>query len=433
MLIGFSVSNFRSFDAIQRFNLTAVAGNTFHEANNIVSGPSRLRLLRSAVIYGANASGKTNLLQAIAYMRGCVIDSVNNNQWLHTRQFFQLKVGAVNEPTQMIIDFSIANTWYSYGFAIGNDGVVTEEYLGTHGFDGHNVTLFHRLGTSNNFNIQGEFIDARGLEARTRPDALFLTVCSQFAVRVAVEVVNWFRDGLSVFPGPFPQTEYYTTERFATDPAFAQSIINFLRESDTAVQSVIVEAVPNQNGGQLFANNFYRVNSVHNVYDANGNAVSHVAEDFNAFESLGTRKLFALTGPLLDALNHGKTFFFDELDGSLHPMLTTRLLALFNNAAMNRNGAQLIFTTHDAVVPDSVTYYSTTKRWEPILRADQVFFASKGPTEATSIYSMSNFPRLGGDFPGSANGFYQSYINGEFGAVPSIRYNQGLGLSQAGR
>jgi len=416
MFIEFSVTNYRSFLTTQSLTLTANTATELQEENSFVSPVSNLpRLLRSAVVYGPNAAGKSNLVQAIAFMKRFVLSSAKESQEgekIDATQFLFNRQSSQN-PSEFEVLFIQDGIRYQYGFAV-NAKRVTGEWLFAYP-EGRGQKWFER-----NYDPETQkdvwyfgpkFTGRRKVwQEATRSNALFLSTAIQLNNEQLKPVFNWFDHKLHVIdqggnlhPG-FSTSECEKEEK-------KKKILKFMNAADLSITDIflekkefstkdlpaempqnIKEEISKELDGKKLTSLFF----MHPSSDTG----KDVALEFEE-ESAGSRKLFAMAGPWLDVLDNGLVLFVDELDTSLHPLLVRFLLNLFHNPETNRHNAQLVFTTHDTTVLD-----------QTLMRRDQVWFVEKDAENATRLYPLSDYkPRKG-------EALQKGYLYGRYRALP---------------
>ena len=416
MLIEFSVTNYRSYLPSQVLTLTANTATELQEKNTFASPVSNLpRLLRSAVVYGPNAAGKSNLIQAIAFMKRFILSSAKESQEgekIDTKPFLFNRQGTRNSSEFEIL-FIQDDIRYQYGFAV-NSKRVTGEWLFAYP-EGRAQKWFERNydpETQKDIWYFGpKFTGRRKVwQEATRSNALFLSTAIQLNNKQLKPIFNWFDhklhvigQGENVLP-TFSASECEEEEKKV-------KILKFLNAADLSITDIFLEkkefsrkdlpaempeSLKMEIGKEFDGKELISLFFMHPSSDTD----EEVALEFEE-ESAGTRKLFALAGPLLDVLNNGFVFFVDELDTNLHPHLIRFLLNLFHNPETNRKNGQLIFTTHDTTVLD-----------QTLMRRDQVWFVEKNAENATRLYPLSDYkPRKG-------EAMQKGYLYGRYGALP---------------
>ena len=416
MLIEFSATNYRSFLTTQSLALAANTATELQEENSFVSPVSNLpRLLRSSVVYGPNAAGKSNLIQAIAFMKRFVLSSAKESQEgekIDAAPFLFNRQSSLNSSEFEVL-FIQDGIRYQYGFAV-NSKKVTGEWLFAYP-EGRSQKWFERNydpETQKDIWYFGpKFTGRRKVwQEATRSNALFLSTAIQLNNEQLKPVFNWFDHKLHVIdqggnlhPG-FSTSECEKEEK-------KKKILKFMNAADLSITDIflekkefstkdlpaempqnIKEEISKELDGKKLTSLFF----MHPSSDTG----EDVALEFEE-ESAGTRKLFTLAGPWLDVLDNGLVLFVDELDTSLHPHLVRFLLNLFHNPETNRHNAQLVFTTHDTTVLD-----------QTLMRRDQVWFIEKDAENATRLYPLSDYkPRKG-------EALQKGYLYGRYGALP---------------
>jgi len=416
MLIGFSVGNYKSFK--ETVTLSMVASSITEEEkelneNNVFPINDKLSLLKSAAIYGANASGKSNLVAAINFMKWFVLNSSKETQVSDAIDIeaFRLSTETEKEPSFFEIFFIIKDKRFRYGFEV-NAREVVSEWL-SQADDSEEKMLFDR--DFDNY-ILDDFPEGQGISDKTRRNALFLSVVAQFNGKISGKILLWFSKTLQLI-SCLQDRQYrkQTLESFE-NPGHRQNIIEFIKKLDLGILDIDRENTPvfsiydntAQFGGSYGSLYPYSeikttVHTSHPKYDAEGKQISMERFDMEKHESEGTNKLFALAGILLDTLRTGKILLIDELDARLHPLITRELICLFNSNETNPHNAQLIFTTHDTNLLSSKTF-----------RKDQIWFTKKNNKDATDLYSLVEYE------VGKNASFERDYIMGKYGAIPFI-------------
>ena len=417
MLINFTCENFFSFKEEKTLSmLTATPVKEFQDEN--VFQANRYKLLKSAVIYGANASGKSNLLKAMIKMKNLVINSAKNSQKGEPLRIngFQLCASTLKAPSKFEIIFLIGNKKYRYGFEADNKEIKSEWlYFSTKIKED---PLFIREGEA--IQVFNKFKDGRGLEERTRENALFLSVCAQFNVEIAGDILEWFADFNIISGLEDKHFQRFSEDMFLNDADAKKMITEFIQKADIGIQDINIKrlkvtddilpaSMPKEMKQSLQEKELSNISTIHNMYDNNGNVSGKALFDFESQESEGSKKYFRLSGPIIDTLKNGKILVIDELDARLHPILTAEIVRLFNSKETNPNNAQLIIATHD-----------TNLLSAKIFRRDQIWFTEKDYTEATDLYSLVEYKLAGRGKVRNDASFEKDYIRGRYGAIPYI-------------
>jgi len=418
MLVEFTVANFRSFQDAMTLSMVAanlVAKDKTVDTSNLIKTDSEISLLKTAVIYGANASGKSNLLKALLFMKSFMVNSSKESQSTDKIGVEPFKLGLYGEtsPSHFELVFIMDGIRYRYGFEADRNRVSAEWLFYVP--SSRETSVFSR---KDNVIAVSKKFDAEGIDKRTRNNALYLSVCAQFNVPLAEKILAWVSDKLNVLSGLHDHHyRNYTAGSCDTD-ANRLRISSLIKALDTGISGITVErntlgidslpsAMPEElkklitRGSDSFTQ--VSVKTTHKKYGNDGSFVGEEEFDMDENESDGTQKLFALAGPLLHALNEGEVLLIDELDSRLHPLVTLAIIRLFSEVESNSKNAQLIFVTHDTNLLD-----------KSLFRRDQIWFTEKNRYGATSLYSLAEF-KIRNDAS-----FGSDYIKGKYGAIPFI-------------
>lgn len=429
MLIEFNVTNFRSIRARQTLSLVA-SSDTTHQKRNVISHrDGNLRLLRSAVIYGPNAAGKSNLFRALETLRQLVLSSatgVQEGQQLPITPFLFANETA-ERPSQLeIIFIADDDIRYHYGCVVSTERV-HKEWLVAYPLD-RPRRLFERELISDTGKYEwwfGPHFEAERAERRvwqefTRRNSLFLSTAIQLNNEQLKPVFQWLTQKLIVLlPGSGVEFNPFLSLDLLRQESGREQMMQYMRAADIGIErlELIEEDVatpstpaplapgsvrlhlelPLPPGSAPPAQKRLRVRSWHKRTDSGEDVPLDIGD-----ESDGTRKLFEFTGGWLRALNTGATLFVDELDRSLHPHMTRFLVGLFHGHN-SKNNAQLVFTTHD-----------TTLMTADLLRRDQVWFVEKDDQQSSQFYSLLEYS------PRKDEALERGYLKGRYGAIPFI-------------
>lgn len=418
MLIDFEVGNYLSFkDPVRLSMLAANPYKEYLEANTFEIDSGRSRLLKSAAIYGANASGKSNLIAAMNFMRRFVLSSSKDTQVedeIPVKPFL-LDAATENAPSRFEISLIQNGVRYRYGFEVDRKAVRKEWLLHTE--KTKETPLF--LREDDGIEVVKSFKEGSGLEEKTRDNALFLSVVAQFNGETAGRILKWFTGFRTIYGLEDKNLEKYTA-RCLLDPSKHDQLVRLTRDADVGIADLgVTEATvnPNEEALKLFAPDFQKelrnqtsleIMAIHQKY-RDGEPDILVPFPFNERESEGTKKFLRMSAPLLDCLNNGYVVAIDELDAKLHPLLTKAIVGLFNSAEWNPKGAQLIFVTHDT----NLLEYGK-------LRRDQIWFTEKTRRSATALYSLAEFKFPDGTKVRNDAALEANYIRGRYGAIPYL-------------
>jgi uncharacterized protein len=420
MLIDFEVGNYLSFKAPVR--LSMVAANPikeYLEENTFEAG--RHRLLRSAVVYGANASGKSNLLAAMSFMKWFILNSSKDMQAQEEIKVTPFNLDAATEKaaSHFEICFLVDDRRFRYGFEVDRKAV-QREWL----FCAEKIKeepLFLRDGED--IDVSDDFAEGKGLEKNTRMNALFLSVVAQLNGQVAGKIMKWFW-GFRALHGLRDERYGVYSAQALQDDELRPMLTELIRRADVGIEDMIVNEIADEEelfpgaGSGLGSGDLPtrkplrpkspRISAVHPKF-RDGVKEGSVNLDFSTEESAGTRKLFNIAGPLLDCLRKGYVVGIDELDAKLHPLLTKAIVHLFNSSESNPRNAQLVFATHD-----------TNLLTDGNLRRDQIWFTEKTQQAATDLYSLAEFKLPDGTKVRNDAAVEKNYIQGRYGAIPFL-------------
>lgn len=420
MLVEFRVKNFRSLRDEQVLSLVASKDKSLQDTHTICTGfKAAPSLLRSAVVYGANAGGKSNLIKALQFMRGVVLESaaiIQPNQSFAV-QPFRLDERSSSQPTEFEVTFSVDGVRYQYGFALTSQRIVSEHLLVYKAFKPQRwfERHFNAASGQDEYNFGSGLKGAKNLwEGATRPNALFLSMAVQLNSEALRPVFDWFATGLVIF-NEQAQLSPQTSIQLLKHAEGRKQICEFLSAADISIADieVVTRKVPGQAVHFDLAAGKTELRS--EEIEKHELRFLHVTEQGRAVfdlldESNGTRNLLFLAGPVLDILKKGLTLCIDELDTSLHTLLVRELVRLFHRPEVNTGGAQLIFTTHDTSLLDA----------PDLFRRDQVWFVEKDKEQASTLVALSEFS------PRKNEALERGYLIGRYGGVPFIDYSLGL-------
>ncbi|MBW2988799.1 ATP-binding protein [Candidatus Woesearchaeota archaeon] len=406
MLIEFIVENFRSIK--ERVTLSLVASPDKSLDNNLIEQKalSKDKLLKSALIYGANASGKTNLLLALNFLQALVMKSHTHQKGSKIRfNPFKMEKGCLKKPTKFEIVFIKNGTKYIYGLSFDEEKIINE-YLYYYP-ENRKALIFERSNTNKyKFTIDKKLQDF--LSEKTPENVLYLSRSIQLNYKRTAGAFDWFKDNLRVI-GPTESLQPDYTASLLKDPKLKKTILRALLEADVGIDDVsatvkkisaddLPSDIPDEIKSIIISSKFkgeeVKIRTSH----------KNTPFEFNE-ESDGTRRIFSLIGPWIDALKNGRILVVDELDTKLHHLLNVFLINLFHNTTQNKSNAQLIFTTHNVNLLD-----------QEIFRRDQVWFTEKKSEFGdTDLYSLVEFS------PRKDKNIQKGYLAGRYGAIPFIK------------
>ncbi|MCX4394928.1 MULTISPECIES: ATP-binding protein [unclassified Streptomyces] len=419
MLLRFQVTNHASLQDEQELSL--VVGDHHPERAEAELPDGSVRVVPVVAVYGTNASGKSNLLDALRWMRSAVLSSFR--RWDPNggvpRRPFALRREAASYPSSFAVDFVVGGVHHQFGFSVDDDQV-TEEWLYYYP-EGRQRRLYER-GADGKVTFGRWLTGRRKLIAELlRPNSLYLSVAAAQGHDQLSEVFRWFGFGLRMATDhDFPQRLDQTVQLCLADEGehTAASAMALLRFADLGVYGLEIKE-----WDEAAREDHKRITQA--LRDALGDKVRVQQEQARrvrvehrtadgvfpldlAYESSGTRTWIGLIGPVITTLETGGVLCVDELDARLHPYLVDALVGMFQSPEINRAGAQLVFSTHEAAL------LGRNVRTE--LFRDQVWFTEKDPhTLATRLFPMTEF-----SVRDSADNLEKRYLGGRYGAVPHL-------------
>ena len=393
MILEFCATNFLSIkDELKLSFVSTQLKESSAEPNDLYDlSDTGISLVRSAIIYGANASGKSNVLKAFAFYKRFITDSFKDSQAgeVIDVENFRLNATTIDEPTSLEATFTDGEYIYRYGFEVDSQKVQMEWlYRRACKKRAKEVELFYREDGVTSVHPKSQLLQELVNKKMVRSNALLLSTAAQFNETTAVSILRWLSDTQVLFCSE-DEVLWQNAIKYLDDEVLRERITAFARYADLGIENIT--KIDN------------RIVSRHRQYDDEGREVNNIAFSFNRNESEGTIKYFSLAYPIIDALDNGKRVVIDELDSRLHPLLVKRIVALFNDARTNPKGAQLLFTAHD-------TYLLSAG----LFRRDQVWFTQKDNFGATELYSLAEYKVR------STSPFERDYLLGKYGATPLI-------------
>jgi uncharacterized protein len=407
MLLEFRVRNYRSFKEETVFSMVASKDDSLLR-NVIDTGVSAVRRVnRSAVMYGANASGKTNLIRAMQLMRGVVVDSaaLQPTQEFNV-QHYLLDLISPTEPTMFEVTILLDGIRYQYGFEFTKSRII-EEWLLVYQTAKPQIWFERKLDQSSGEDVYKFGSNFSGPKAvwqnATRHNALFLSMAVQLNSKNLSDLHSWFAESFIVLVDGGEIGHDHSTKLLGNKVG-ERRIVGLLNAADIGIKSIKTNTQKVQGFTMEFPSGASKSEEMEITLPKFVHSAGNVSAEFDlGDESQGTQKLYALAAPLFDILESGKVLVIDELDRSLHPLLVRQIISVFSDPTQNCNGAQLLFTTHD-----------TTQLDYTLLRRDQIFFVEKGSDDASVVVPLLEFsPRKG-------EALEKGYLSGRYGGVPIL-------------
>ena len=401
MLIRFSFKNFKSFKNENCLDMEATSLKE-HEYN--VAKIDNGEYLKVSAIYGANASGKTNVLQAFDYMKKRILvsDDSKKNSPIDEENVYSFMIN--NDPIALEVEILAKNNKiYKYGFEVLKDTIISEWLFEKR------VNKFYSIFERENNNVSmkpNKISDLVNIDERT----LFLNIYSKIDRNNEdfSNVYDWFVNSTYLDLGN-PNFEKFINNRVSlkilSDENYKKELLKFIKTFDSGIEGIkttpdSIEAVKSNNG-------IIDIEVIHKGEKGEVKALPFY------LESNGTRKMFHLFDFFMDALKNGMVLFVDELDAKLHPLLTRYIINLFHNSDTNKGNGQLIYSTHDTVNLNKETF-----------RRDEIWFAEKDKDGISEIYALSDYiledDKNAGKKVRNDATYNKDYLTGRYGAIPVL-------------
>lgn len=401
MLIRFSFKNFKSFKNENCLDMEATSLKE-HEYN--VAKTENGEYLKVSAIYGANASGKTNVLQAFDYMKKRILvsDDSKKNSPIDEENIYSFMIN--NDPITLEVEILAKNNKiYKYGFEVLKDKIISEWLFEKR------VNKFYSIFERENNNVSmkpNKISELVNIDERT----LFLNIYSKIDRNNEdfSNVYDWFVNSTYLDLGN-PNFERFINNRVSlkilSDENYKKELLKFIKTFDSGIEGIkttpdSIEAVKSNNG-------IIDIEVIHRGENGELKALPFY------LESNGTRKMFHLFDFFMDALKNGMVLFVDELDAKLHPLLTRYIINLFHNSDTNKGNGQLIYSTHDTVNLNKETF-----------RRDEIWFAEKDKDGISEIYALSDYiledDKNAGKKVRNDATYNKDYLTGRYGAIPVL-------------
>lgn len=435
MILQFSITNYRSFKGKTTISLLAsnYDKDTRESENVYLNEKFNHRILKSAVIYGANASGKSKFIEALIFMRNFILKSSKDTQKGDPIAIepFRLNSETIEQGSEFEIVFYLKNNLYRYGFEVNNNKIIAE-------------WLYHKTKTKENELFYRDFqeiiystkklskLDTLVNEKLIRDNALLLSVLAQFNDSLAESFIDWFKE-LKVISGLKEEGYLSDTMLLSKNEKQKERILTFLHNADIGIDDFKLKKytfeelnidkmndVPKELKDVILGLNSYMkktmkeenvesfsdVITFHKQFNKESNFVKNIEFSLREDESSGTRKYFALIGQIIKIIDEGGVLFVDELDSKIHPNLVCKIISIFNSKELNPNHAQLVFNSHDTNLLSS-----------GLFRRDQIWFVKKDKFGESKLYSLADFKT---DEVRKNEAFENNYIRGKYGAIPFL-------------
>ena len=412
MLIQFNFKNFKSFREEATLDLSAAKMTEF--SDRVVTVGSE-KILPVAAIYGANASGKSNIYNAFEYMAEYVVDSFKYGDEEESFEEFRptpflFDSTSAEEESSFEIYFTLpgdkSERTYNYGFCVNKEGV-TEEWLNSKAKTARKYsTVFYRGTSDDELDLSGFPKSSRdNIQVALEKQVLIISLGAKLKIAKCKAIRDWFLANEFADFGD-PVTNFFLHRRlpkgFVEDKEVQQKVVEYFASFDEHIKDFRIERVPHDGESK---EDTYKINALHKKIDSD-----EMAEIPLGLESAGTLKMFALYPELQEVLEKGSVFFIDELNARLHPLLVRNFILTFLNPKINTNHAQLIFTTHD-----------TWQLSNQLLRRDEIWFVEKDTDGVSTLYSLADFVDEDGVRIRKDESYEKNYLIGKYGAIPMLK------------
>lgn len=412
MIQEFSFGNFKSFKDINSLNMTAAK---IDDLNNKGITNDNKPLLKSKAIYGANASGKSNMVKALVAFLRIINSSVKNNKIINLIENYRLSTETENQPTFFQLIFQFDDIIYRYGFEATNEKITSEWLYGK--LNKREMPFFIRehntiIEISEKHFSEGakrlSLFEDDSEDSLFDEKSLFLTTIASLKGKKSQAILEYFKK-IMVVSGLKDRDLHAHTSKQLEKGKNRNNILKMLKLADTGIENIKVielskmnlpKDAPNELRDDLKGKKM--VVSEHKKYDKENKIVDSESFSFISNESEGTQKIFELSPILLSALTEGRPIIIDEFDARFHPLITKKIVELFNSE--NNQTSQLIFITHD-----------TNLLSANLLRRDQIDFVEKDKYGASHQYTLVKFKGV------RKNTLIErDYIKGKYGAIPFL-------------
>lgn len=414
----FSFGNYRSFKDIQTLNLASAKikskFETIDENNLIIDSKYKdVSFLKSKAIYGANASGKSNIVKAFVAFLRIIKQSVKDEEILNIVEPFRLSTETENEPSFFQLIFWVDNIRYRYGFEADKKKIFAEWLYAKPGErelpffirDNQEIIEIDKTNFSEGNKLVSLFDENASKNEIFRENSLFLSSISSLGFgKLSKELVDNIVS-IYVINGLGHRGLFTYAGESLNDEKRKKYIIDFLRYGDTGIEDIGTSDVPSDSENKNDSEHEKKkklVVSTRKKYNENLEFNGEELFQFNLMESEGTLKLFELSPFIFEALKENRPLIIDEFDARFHPLLTKKIIELFNSK--QNSSSQIIFITHD-----------TNLLSADLLRRDQIEFVEKDKYGASHLYSLVQFKGIR-----NTASFEKDYINGKYGAIPFL-------------
>lgn len=422
MIEEFSFANFRSFKEMQTLNLTAAkikSKNPELDKDNVIADEGKAPLLKSKVIYGANASGKSNVVKALVAFLTIIHKSFSDDKVLNYLTSYQLSTETENEPSFFQIIFWSNGIKYRYGFEASSQKICSEWLYGTplkreipyFIRQEQEIVTLNKKYFGEGSRLRNVVQHQGGSSTLFRDNTLILTVSVLANGQKSKEIFDALKN-ITVISGLGDSELMQIAADQLKEKEYKRRMEDFLRHADLGVigleyveltKNILDLNIPKYIAEQAEkTENPSIIIALHNKYDNNLNLISKQAFEFSSSESEGTQKMLEISPFVIRAIENGEPLIIDEFDSRFHPLITKKIISLFNSKA-NKNG-QLVVVSHD-----------TNLLSADLLRRDQIDFVEKDKYGASHLYTLVEFKGVR-----NTASFEKDYLEGKYGAIPYL-------------
>lgn len=390
MLIKFNFKNFKSFKEENQLDMEASA---IKEHTYNITTKNNINILKVAAIYGANASGKTNVLQAFDYMKQRILVSDDSKKFNTQESIYTFMIN--NEPMCFEVEILCKNDKiYKYGFEMKKDKIISEWLYEKR------INKFYTIFERNNNNVT---INKKNIYNNIDEKTLFLNIYSKIDKENECinNVYDWFINA-NYLELENPKFENILNTRISlkilNDEKYKKELLKFIQSFDNTIEGI--KTVPYK------IENLEEVVKIELIHKTKDNVLASLPLEL---ESNGTRKMFHLFDFFMEALKNGMILFVDELDAKLHPLLTKYIINLFHNKETNKGNGQLIYSTHDTINLN-----------KEIFRRDEIWFTEKNTYGESELYTLSDYTLDNETKVRNDATYNKDYLTGRYGAIPIL-------------
>lgn len=405
MFIQLKVKNYRSYKEETVFSMEA--NSSLHKLNNIFE-INNVRLVKTAIIYGSNASGKSNIIRSLFEITKFITNKPKVDEKIRLYEPFAFNSNSNRHPCEFELTFLDKNfIKYCYKFSILEKLVISEEL---HYYPNGKITkIFGREPYDESYRVQKGILgdSFKNKEINVFANQLILSKFGDDEPNeILTELFLYFKSYEVINATNLKHKDHLTkkvTEELFNNLELKKKVGKLIKAADTKINNIEVISSSEEEDSTINEDDTYRIYGLHDLYE--NEEIIGISKMLFSEESTGTRSLYILGGKILGSLERGSVLIIDELDNSLHPLITKMIVMIFHSKKVNPKNAQLIFTTHDVTLLD-----------RDLIRRDQIWIAEKNERGSSELFSLQDFEGLREDTP-----FEKWYLAGKFGGLPKIK------------